>query len=135
MESFILQVEISNIIIAQYMIYFSESWCYDPESIISSALQQKVFHRFGEGNVRVSHLQNFKNKKSRKWYDYRNVVVSAVLLFAPQVYYRELQRTHEGLITLEEWKPFFDGVKDDWTAIVINVCFLPCFCMEAALYT
>lgn len=32
---------------------------------------------------------------------------------------------------MEEWKPFFESVKDDWTAIVINVCSLCPICAKS----
>lgn len=84
--------------------------------------KQKVFSRFGEENARVSHLQRFSNKGQRKRFRYVRSNVSFVLLFAPEVYYGDLQRTYDDRLTMEDWKPFFEGVRNDWQTIVINVC-------------
>lgn len=84
-----------------------------------------MFSRFGEKNVRVSHLQYFEKTGQRRRFGFIERVISLVLLFAPQVYYGDLQQTYDDQLTMEDWKPFFEGVRNDWQGIVINVCSLP----------
>lgn len=42
------------------------------------------------------------------------------------MYYGDLQQTYDDHLTMEDWKPFFDGVRNDWQGIVINVSPLSC---------
>lgn len=37
------------------------------------------------------------------------------------MYHYDLQRTYDTRVTMDDWKPFFEGLRNDWQGIVINV--------------
>ena len=80
--------------------------------------KHKVVNRFGEENARVSYVQSIDEKGRRNSHKYFQLFVSVVFLFAPEVYFRDLRLTYDNRVTMEDWKPFFDGVREDWQGIV-----------------
>ena len=83
--------------------------------------KHKVINRFGEENARVSHVQFIEEKGRQSLHKWFQKAVSVVFLLAPEVYFRDLRLTYDNRVTMEDWKPFFDGVREDWQGIVINV--------------